>query len=324
MRAIQYQSKEQPLALSLIDDPVAGIDEVIVNLKYSALNHRDVFITKGLYPNLRPGTVLGSDGVGEWQGKEYLINPNIDWGPDQQLPADEYHILGMPDDGTFAEKIAIHPDRLVRKPEHLTSSQAAALPLAGLTAYRVLFSRCQLSAEDRLLVNGIGGGVALFVLQFALAIGAEVWITSSSQEKIDRARGIGATGGILYSEDNWHKSLKKNSGGFDVIIDSAGGAGFSQLISTANKGARIGIYGGSCGPILNLSPQVIFWKHLNIFGSTMGSDQDFTAMVDFVDQYTIVPVVDSVFALADFKRGFDRMDHGLQFGKIVLDNRRLD
>lgn len=320
MRAIQYQSADRPAVLTEITEPVSGEGEIIVEIPYSGLNHRDVFITKGLYPNLQPGITLGSDGVAVWQEKSYLINPNVHWGPDSQLPAEEYSILGMPRDGTFTAKMSVPPDRLVEKPAHLTLPQAAALPLAGLTAYRVLFSRCHLSAEDRVCITGIGGGVALLVLQFALAVGAEVWVTSSRQDKIEKARALGAMGGSLYTEDNWHKSLKKNSGGFDVIVDSAGGPGFSQLITTANKGARIGIYGGSRGAIQNLSPQIIFWKHLNILGSTMGSDQDFGAMVRFVDQYKIQPVVDSILPLSDFQNGFDRMDQGRQFGKIVFNN----
>jgi NADPH:quinone reductase-like Zn-dependent oxidoreductase len=158
-------------------------------------------------------------------------------------------------------------------------------------------------------------------MQFALAAGAKVWVTSGSQDKVHRAMERGASGGQLYTEDLWHKQLLKESGGFDVIIDSAGGSGFSQLVSTANKGARIGIYGGSKGKIENLSPQIIFWKHLNIFGSSMGSDQDFAQMVQFVDQHKIVPVVDSVYKLSEFEQAFARMKHGSQFGKIVFDHK---
>jgi len=321
MRAIQYQSTEHPAVLAAVDLPSPQSDDVLLDMQYSALNHRDVFITKGLYPNLQPGVILGSDGVGLWKEKPFLINPNVQWGPDHRLPEDKYNILGMPRDGTFCEKMAMKTDRLVEVPAHLTMEQAGALPLAGLTAYRVLFSRCQCAKEDRVCVSGIGGGVAIFVLQFALAQGAEVWVTSSSKEKIERAIDMGAAGGYLYTNENWHKSMKKQTGGFDVIIDSAGGSGFSHLVSMANKGARIGIYGGSRGPIQNLSPQIIFWNHLNIFGSTMGSDQDFIAMVQFVDRHKIVPVVDSVFKMSDFHLGLNRMDQGLQFGKIVFDNK---
>ncbi|MCB0665646.1 MAG: zinc-binding dehydrogenase [Saprospiraceae bacterium] len=320
MRAIQYQSAEVPAKVVNIDHPTPGDGEVLVDIKNSGLNHRDIFITKGLYPNLRPGSTLGSDGVAVWKERHFLVNPNVSWGPNQQFQGENYSILGMPKDGTFAEKMVLHPDRLAEKPAHLTLPQAAAIPLAGLTAYRVLFSRCQLAPEDRLCVSGIGGGVAIFVMQFALAIGAEVWVTSSSQEKIDQAKDMGAAGGCLYTDDSWHKILKKKSGGFDVIIDSAGGTGFSQLISTANSGARVGIYGGSLGKIQDLSPQLIFWKQLNIFGSTMGSDRDFEAMVRFVDQHKIIPVVDSVYDLSDFQNAFDRMDKGQQFGKIIFDN----
>ncbi len=224
----------------------------------------------------------------------------------------------MPRHGTFSEQMIVPKDRLVPVPAHLTFEQAAAIPLAGLTAYRLLFTRCGLQEADRICISGIGGGVALFAMQFALAIGAEVWVTSSRPEKIQKAVDHGASGGVLYTEANWHKTLKKSSGGFDVIIDSAGGEGFSRLINTAKKGARVGIYGGSTGHIQNLSPQIIFWKHLNIFGSSMGSDQDFHDMVDFITDHSLIPIVDSIFEFEDFQKAFDRMKSGDQFGKIVL------
>jgi NADPH:quinone reductase-like Zn-dependent oxidoreductase len=322
VKAIQYLSPQQPAVLHEVAEPQPSEGKIVLGMLYSGLNHRDVWISRGLYPNLKGGVTLGSDGVGIWEGNKYLVNPNIDWGENHLLPGDQYQILGMPDNGTFAEKVLIAKDRLVEMPSHLSLQQAGGISLAGLTAYRVLFTRCQIQAGERVCISGIGGGVALFVCQFALAIGAEVWVTSSSQDKIDRAIALGATGGSIYTEDNWHKSLNKISGGFDVIIDSAGGPGFSQLVSTAKKGARIGIYGGSKGLIQNLSPQTIFWKHLSILGSTMGSDQDFHEMVDFIAKHRIQPIVDSVYKLSDFQEGFHKMEKGMQFGKIIFDHGR--
>jgi len=167
------------------------------------------------------------------------------------------------------------------------------------------------------LISGVGGGVALFAFQFAIAAGAEVWVTSGTGWKIDNAMKMGAAGGINYKNADW-KSFGKESGGFDVIIDSAGGDGFSNLIKVANPGARICFYGGTRGKITALNPQIIFWKQLSIFGSTMGTDEEFKDMVDFVDQHEIIPVIDSVYSLKDGNDAFKRMENGLQFGKIVL------
>ncbi|MGB1216245.1 MAG: zinc-binding dehydrogenase, partial [Saprospiraceae bacterium] len=268
-------------------------------------------------PGINPPVILGSDGAGICEGKEVVINPNINWGNNQKVQNDVYHILGLPTNGTFTEKVLVNKDRIHPKPKHLTLEQAAALPLGGMTAYRALISRCQATKNDRILISGIGGGVALFAFQFAVAMGAEVWVTSGSEEKIQKAIRMGAKGGVNYKEENWHKKLGKESGGFDVIIDSAGGDGFPLLLKTCNAGARIAFYGGTRGNF-TLNPQLIFWKQLSIFGSTMGSDQDFADMLDFVNEYKVVPVVDSVYDLAEANEAFERMNKGLQFGKIVL------
>jgi NADPH:quinone reductase-like Zn-dependent oxidoreductase len=203
-------------------------------------------------------------------------------------------------------------------PAHLSFEEAAALPLAGLTAYRALFSRAQLQAGEKVLISGIGGGVALFACQFAIAAGAEVYVTSSAQEKIDKAIRMGAKGGANYTEEKWAKPFGKAVGGFDVIIDSAAGDGFGNLVKLCNPGARIVIYGGTRGPWNGVSPQIVFWKQLNIMGSTMGSSEEFQAMIDFVSRHKIIPIIDGIYPIEKAAEAFDRMNQGLQFGKIVL------
>jgi NADPH:quinone reductase-like Zn-dependent oxidoreductase len=250
-------------------------------------------------------------------GQAVILNPNIGWGQDESVQAGGYHILGLPTNGTFAEKVAVNADRVVAKPGHLSWAEAAALPLAGLTAYRALFSRGRLQEGERVLISGIGGGVALFACQFALAAGAEVYVTSSSEAKIERAVELGAMGGQLYTEAGWGRKWAKAGKGFDLIIDSAAGEGFSELVDAANPAARIVIYGGTRGKA-SVNPQRLFWKQLDILGSTMGSDQDFTDMVRFVRKHQIKPIVDQVFPLSDGNAALDRMDAGEQFGKIVL------
>jgi len=319
MKALVFQSKNAPLQLRDIELPGPGSDQVRIPVVSAALNHRDNWITKGMYPGLRADIVLGSDACAEFEGREVLINPSNNWGDNPRYPAADYTILGMPNHGTFSEEIVVARNRIVDKPAHLDRFQAAALPLAGVTAYRVLFTRCRLQPGEKVLISGIGGGVALFAYQFAMAAGAEVWVTSGSNEKITRAVETGAAGGANYRQNDWAKDLKKQTGGFDVIIDSAGGEGFADLVKLTKRGARIGLYGGTVGNWQNISPQIVFFNQIDILGSTMGSDQDFVDMVDFVSEKKVVPIVDSVYPLADGNTALQHMDQGEQYGKIVLD-----
>jgi NADPH:quinone reductase-like Zn-dependent oxidoreductase len=298
--------------------PMPGEGDALVQLEAAALNHRDLWIIQDKYPGIQPPVILGSDGAG-WVGERaVVIQPGMNWGDNPNAQGKNYHILGLPTNGTFAQLIAVKPDQLFDKPKHLDFVQASALPLGGLTAYRTLFTRCRIQSGEKMLVTGIGGGVALFCLQFALAASLEVWVTSGSDEKIERAKAMGAAGGANYRSAEWAKSLESTSGGFDVIIDSAGGEGFPALLKLCKPGARIGMYGGSKGAIPQLSPQLLFWRQISILGSTMGTNEDFTAMLDFVHRHKIIPVVDSVFPVSEGKKAFERMASGGQFGKIVL------
>lgn len=318
MKALVLNSLHQPLDFQDVDDPAVGPGEGIVRLRAAAFNLRDWWITQGQYSKITLPVILGSDGAGEYRGKPVVINPSLYWGDDPRFQGKNFRILGLPDNGAFAEYIRIPRVNIAPKPAHLNWEQAAALPLAGLTAYRVLFTRCRLQAGERVLISGVGGGVALMTMQFALAAGAEVFVTSGSEEKIEKAVQMGAKAGVNYRHPDWAKSLKSAAGGFDVVIDSAGGDGFSDLLTVCNPGARMGVYGGSLGKINGLSPQILFWKQVSILGSTMGTPAEFRRMLAFVSQHRIVPVVDSVFELADGNTALQRLSEHTQFGKIVL------
>jgi NADPH:quinone reductase-like Zn-dependent oxidoreductase len=318
LKALTINALNVPLTCGEVATPIPSKGEVMVRIEAAALNHRDVFISRGLYPGLKFPCILGSDGAGEYRGKSVVVFPSMDWGDDPRAQGKNFRVLGMPDNGTFAEWLAIPRTHVFAKPDHLSADQAAALPLAGLTAYRTLFTRCNLKKGEKVLVSGIGGGVALFALQFALAAGAEVFVTSGSAEKIEKAMALGARGGVSYQTEGWDKQLRQLAGGFDLIIDSAAGDGFAALAALCNPGGRIGIYGGTLGKINDLSPQIIFWKQVSILGSTMGTASDFRKMLAFVSKYDIVPVVDSVFRLEDGNAAMEKMEKGEQFGKIVL------
>lgn len=318
MKALVLQQLGHPLDYKDFNDPLPAKGEAVIRLHAAALNRRDWWITQGQYSKIQLPVILGSDGAGEYRGKPVVINPSINWGDDASSQGKDYRILGLPDNGTFAEFIRVPRANLAPKPSHLTWEQAAALPLAGLTAYRVLFTRCRLKTGERILITGIGGGVALMTMQFALAAGAEVFVTSGSDEKIKKAVQLGASGGANYREPEWEKRLKADAGGFHVVIDSAGGDGFAPLLTLCNPGARIGVYGGSLGKINGLSPQILYWKQVSILGSTMGTPEEFRKMLAFVNRYSIVPVVDRAFNLADGNAALERLATNNQFGKIVL------
>ena len=306
--------------------------EVIVNIRAAALNRRDYWITQGMYPGIKLPCVPGSDGAGvvsgaesvgeavegDWLDAEVIMNPGLDWGGSHRSQAGDFRILGMPDDGTFAEQVAIPAAYLHRKPAHLSWHQAAALPLAGLTAYRAVMVQGQVEKDQVVLVTGIGGGVAGFALQFAKAAGATVIVTSSSEQKLERAKTLGAAAGFDYRQPDWHESLLKEIGPVDVVIDSAAGSGYANLVAAAKFGGRIVNYGATTGPPEKLDMFSVFWKQLTLQGTTMGSPGDFAAMLKFVDEHKIVPVVDEVFPLADADAALQRMAEGKQFGKIVL------
>ncbi len=339
MNAIQLLQTHQPVRLTDVPKPTAGPGEVLIQLRAAALNHRDVFIQQGLYPGIKLPVTLGSDGagvvaeVGEgvdpvWRGQAVIINCALNWGNNPRFYGPDFRILGMPDNGTFAQYLAISAKYIYHKPAHLSFEQAAALPLAGLTAWRALMTRAGLhtsgdTVPEKVLITGIGGGAALFALQYAVAAGAEVWVTSGSEEKLERAKAMGATGGVNYREPDWAKTLMAQTGSdrtgyFNVIIDSAGGPGFAKLIDVAAPGGRIAFFGGTTGNITDIAPSKVFFKQLNIFGSTMGTDREFADMVTFVAQKRLVPTVDEVVPLADAEHALRKMDEGKQFGKLIL------
>jgi zinc-binding alcohol dehydrogenase/oxidoreductase len=330
MQALVLDGINQPIQLREVPTPQPGPGQVQVRLHAAALNHRDVWIQKGQYAGLKFPIILGSDGAGivteigegadeSLRGQSVLINPGQNWGDNPAAQSRDFTILGLPQDGTFAEYVCV-PARYVQpKPAHLSFEQAAALPLGGATAYRALFTRAALQPGERVLISGVGGGVALLALQMAVAAGAEVWVTSSSAEKIEKAVALGAKGGISYNTDKWPAELiKQAGGGFDVLVDSAAGPGFGDLIDAAVPGGRIVFYGATHGNIPTLVARKVFWNQLSLLGSTMGTEQDFAGLLRFFNEHQIVPVVDEIFPLSEAEAALRRMDEGQQFGKLVL------
>lgn len=329
MKAIILEGVNQPLKYTDCEMPEILPHEVLIKVKSGALNHRDLWIQRGQYGGLRFPSIQGSDGCGvvekvganvdaSWLGKEVIINPSLNWGDNPKTQVKEYMILGMAQDGTFAEYVKIDARLIHHKPSHLTPDEAAAFPLAGITAYRSLFKRARAVKGETVLITGVGGGVALFVMLFAIAAGCDVYVTSGSEEKLKRAISLGAKGGVNYKSENWDKELKLMSGGFDAIVDSSGGDTFAKLVDMAKPAGRIAMYGATLGAFNSGVPAKIFWKQLDILGSTMGNDSEFAEMVQFINEHKIKPVISSIDKLADAQLAYDKMAKGEQFGKIVL------
>ncbi|PIQ48885.1 MAG: alcohol dehydrogenase [Cytophagales bacterium CG12_big_fil_rev_8_21_14_0_65_40_12] len=320
---------EEKLQFLDIPKPVPAAGQVLVKLKAAALNRRDQWIREGKYPNIQFDTILGSDGAGiveaigegvagDLLGKEVIINPNVNWGEDPKVQSKAYSIIGMPNNGTFAEYITVDADKVFAKPQHLDWAEAAALPLGGLTAFRAVFTHGQISEGKNVLISGVGGGVAQFAFLFAIAVKAKVFVTSGDQEKIDTCLNLGAKAGFNYKTEGWQKEALRSSGGFDVVIDSAGGNQINDFIKMAKPAGKIVFYGATNGMPQNLDMFRLFWNQITLQGSTMGNDLEFADMVDFVNLYKIKPIIDSVRPFSEAISAFDEMKKGGAFGKLVL------
>jgi len=331
MRAIVLTAVGDPdnLRLEQRPDLVPGEGEAVVRLHAAALNRRDVWIRKGQYAGIKLPIILGSDGAGEvvavgegvdtsWNGREVVIDPSLNWGPDERAQGNAFNILGLPVDGTYAETVKVPAANLHPKPAHLSWEEAAAVPLASVTAYRALVTRARVEPGEVVLVTGIGGGVATCALTIARQLGAKVYVTSGHDSKIDAAQRRGATGGVNHRKDDWVKSLITLIGTRpDVVIDGAGGETFNKALDALKPGGRLVSYGSTLGAAQSVEIRRIFWKQLNVLGSTMGPPSDFAAMLRLYES-GMRPIVDKVFPLEQAGDAHIRMEAGDQFGKIVL------
>jgi zinc-binding alcohol dehydrogenase/oxidoreductase len=332
MRAIRLHRPGGPeqLRFEEVPTPAPGPGEVLLHLKAAAINHRDVWIRMGMQMADRLPLILGSDGAGLVAdigpggghlkvGDPVVINPSLHWGDREDRPSPSFKILGGPDHGTYAEFIVVPMENVFPKPSPLSMEEAGAMPLASLTAWRAVITRGEVRAGDRVVVLGIGGGVATLALQIARAAGAIVIVTSSSQAKLDRAGELGADLGINYKAEDWEKIvLERTRGGADVIIDSVGKETWGKALRALRPGGRLVTFGATTGRATEVDIRHVFWNHISILGTTMGSPREFAAMLALYEAGRLRPVVDSVFPLRDTSAAHRRMDEAQQFGKIVL------
>lgn len=311
-------------------DPRPSAGQVVVDIRAAAVNRRDLFLRRGIAPSPLP-VIPGSDGAGVIRstgagvsgvapGDEVVILPSLAWGGGEDAPEPGFRILGGPDDGTYAEQIAVPAENVFPRPAGWSWEEAAALPLAGLTAWRALVTRARLLPGETVLVIGIGGGVATVALQLARAAGARAVVTSSSDAKIARAVELGADGGVNYrTTDDWPAAVRELTGGrgVDVVVDSVGST-WAQSIAAVRPGGRVVVFGGTGGGTAELAVRPVTLGQVSLLGTTMGSPREFARLLAAVAARTWRPVVDSVRPLADAASAHARIEDGEHFGKLVL------
>jgi len=332
MRALILRSATGPDAARLEEVPASAPveGEVRVALKAAALNHRELWIARGQYPGMTLPAILGADGAGVIDavgpgvdparvGEGVLLYPGLRWGDDPDYPAASFGLLGMPGPGTIAQSVCVSAASAVPLPPHLDFAQAAALPLAGLTAWRGLVTKAGLRAGEKLLVTGVGGGVATFALLFGVAMGAEVFVTSGSDATLEKAVALGARAGFNYHDENWRKALAKQSGGIDVVFDGAPAASYPQYARALAMGARVVLYGSTGGMDFTVNAPELFLKNLRLIGTNVGNPAEFAAMVAFVAQRGLTPAIDRRFPLSAAAEALAHLERGHGFGKIIID-----
>jgi len=320
MKAVVQEAFGGPDVLRLADvpDPVPDDEHAVVRLRAAALNWHDVLVRRGRYGSPLPH-VPGADGAGVdiETGAEVVVVPSLHWGEDDAAPGPQWEILGDHRFGTYAELVRVPRDCVVPKPPGLSWEQAAALPVVGLTTYRALFARGRLQAGERLLVLGAGGGVATMAVGLGSAVGARVYVTSSSDDKLARALELGAVGGVLYDDPAWPEAARDLAGGFDLVLDSVGT--WAESLRTLVPGGRLVVLGASRAETAQLDVRSFYFGQYDLLGSTLGSTRDFAALLRLIEDFDVAPpVIDRVFALDRAAEAHVHLESGAGFGKIVL------
>lgn len=301
-----------------LPDPEPAAGEALVELRAASLNWHDVLVRRGRgFPLPR---VLGLDGAGVRRdtGEEVVIHPGLNWGENRAAPGPDFEFLGDHRDGTYAELVAVPIANLFPKPARLDWVEAAALPTAGVTAYRALFTRARLQAGETVLVVGAGSGVSTFAVMLAAAAGARVLVTSSRPEKIERARELGADGGVIYTEFDWPVQLRELSGGgVDVIVDGSG-ADLSQTLSCLRPGGRLAIFGASGSAQAELEVPALYFGQHSVLGTTLGDATDFASFLSMVEEGDWRPVIDEVMPLDQAGPAHRRLEERSHLGKLAL------
>lgn len=317
---------------------LAGPNDAIVKLKAASLNHIDIWIRRGLTGiEIALPHILGGDGAGVIAevgdrvrniktGDAVCLYPPSGCGrcefciTDREYMCVQLRVLGERENGTYAEYARVPARNCFPIPPDLSFEQAAAFPLVYITVWRMLVTNAQLKPGEHVLILGIGGGVATAALQLAAHIGAHIIVTSSSDEKLEKAKTLGSEHGINYKNADFAKEVRRLTGkrGVDVVVDCVGGDGWIKSLASLAKGGRLVTCGATAGANPPTDIQRIFWNNLKIFGSTLGDRAEFREVLNFMEASRTKPVVDQVFPLRDAAAAQKRLEEGKQFGKILL------
>ena len=317
---------------------LADLNEAIVKLKAASLNHIDIWVRRGLTGvEIALPHILGGDGAGVITevgdrvrniktGDAVCLYPPSGCGrcefciTDREYMCVELRVLGERENGTYAEYARVPARNCFPIPPGLSFEQAAAFPLVYITVWRMLVTNAQLKPGEHVLILGIGGGVATAALQLAAYIGTHIIVTSSSDEKLEKAKTLGAEHGINYKNADFAKEVRRLTGkrGVDVVVDCVGGDGWVKSLASLAKGGRLVTCGATAGANPPTDMRRIFWNNLKIFGSTLGDRAEFREVLNFMEASRTKPVVDQVFPLRDAAAAQKRLEEGRQFGKILL------
>jgi zinc-binding alcohol dehydrogenase/oxidoreductase len=302
-------------------DPNKQPGWVTVALRASALNWHDVLVRQGRYRSPLPH-IIGADGAGVRTdtGEQVVVLPSLRWGGREEAPSSGWEILGDHRPGTYAELVSVPADCLAPKPRGLNWAEAAALPLVGVTTYRALFARGRLKAGESMLVIGAGGGIATMAIALAVAIGADITVTSSSPDTIERAVSAGARGGVLHSEPEWPehaRAMSPDNAGFDLILDPVGR--WSESVRALRPGGRLVVLGANAADTAQMDVRSFYFGQFDLLGTTMGSSRDFAGLLDMIDRCSVhPPVIDRGFPLDRAAEAHEYLERGRTFGKCVL------
>jgi zinc-binding alcohol dehydrogenase/oxidoreductase len=244
----------------------------------------------------------------------------LNWGDQEGAASADFDILGSPTQGTFAEQVVVKATNVHRRPPALSWEEAAAFPLAGLTAWRAVVTCAAAAPGRRLLITGGGSGVSTFCLQIANAVGAQVWVTSGSDAKIARCIELGARGGFRYDDPEWPQQVVAATGGEGVhaVVDSFGGQGWAQALAALARGGVLVNYGDTGGEEATVPVAELYWQWRSLIGTTMGSPREFRALCQHVSGASWRPAIDSVHDLDDLATAAHRLTTPDRFGKVVL------
>ena len=340
MKAVRFHRHGGPEVLQYEDapDPVPNADEALVRVRACSLNHLDLWARNGL-PNVEIPLphISGSDvsGVVEQvpeeekefhKGDEIVMNPGVSCGRCEKclLGLDDqcryYTIIGYGTDGGYAELVKIPSTNLVRKPEGMSFEEAAAFPLVFLTAYHMLVTKARVLAGEKVLVLAAGSGVGSAAVQVAKAFGAEVIATAGGQDKLAKARALGADHVVDHHRQDVLEEVRKITGkkGVDVVVEHVGKATWEGSVKALAKGGRLVLCGATTGSEVTTDLRYLFNRELTIYGSFMSSRGELLSVTKLVDSRRVKPVVDSVFPLQKAAEAQKRMEGSEHFGKIVL------